>query len=216
MTHRACLSGPVLYRVLPLALVIAFLVLGVGMRVYLHRRRTGRSGVMLFRDDRKGQWLRDAMVLTVPLGHLLQALANAVAPQWLAPIVLPFWPASSVIFYGGAIVVASGVVLMFAAQGGLGPSWRIGIDESSAPGLVDSGFYAFCRNPIFAAAMLCLVGLIAVVPTWFSLVALVGTLIGVRQQVREEEAYLVRTYGDAYRNYARRVGRFFPGVGLLE
>lgn len=116
----------------------------------------------------------------------------------------------------GVIVVAAGVILMFAAQSGLGPSWRIGIDETTAPGLVDSGFYAFCRNPIFAAAMLCLAGLVAVLPTWFSLLALIGTFIGVRQQVREEEAYLLKTYGEAYRNYARRVGRFFPGVGLLK
>ncbi len=196
--------------------MLAFLTLGVGMRVYLHRRRTGRSGVMLFRDDRKGQRLRDVMVLIVPLGHLLQALVNAVGPHWIVPIVLPFWPSSSVIYHGGVFVVAAGVVLMFAAQGGLGASWRIGIDESASPGLVDTGFYALCRNPIFAAAMLCLAGLIAVVPTWFSLVALIGTLIGVRQQVRVEEAYLLKTYGDQYRAYARRVGRFIPGVGLLD
>ena len=155
------------------------------------------------------------MVLTVPLGHLVQALVNAVAPQWLSLIALPLWPSSSAVYYGGVMVVAISVVLMFAAQGGLGASWRIGIDESTAPGLIDTGFYAFCRNPIFAAAMLCLAGLVAVVPTWFSLIALIGTLIGVRQQVREEEAYLLRTYGDQYRNYARRVGRFFPGIGLL-
>jgi protein-S-isoprenylcysteine O-methyltransferase Ste14 len=31
-----------------------------------------------------------------------------------------------------------------------------------------------------------------------------------------EEAYLARVYGDAYRAYARRVGRFLPGIGLLR
>lgn len=205
-----------LYRVLPLALVIGFLVLGVVMRVYLHRRRTGRSGVMLFRDNRPGQWLRDLMVITVPLGHLVHATANALWPQWLSRIALPFWPASSLLYYFGVVVVAVGVVLMFIAQGGLGRSWRIGIEESAAPGLVDTGFYAFCRNPIFAAALLCLAGLVAVVPTWFSLLALIGVTLGVRKQIHEEEAYLLKTYGDQYRGYARRVGRFVPGVGLLD
>lgn len=203
-------------QLLPLALVLAFLLLGVGLRVILHVRRTGQSGVMLFRDRRPGQRARDVMVLTVPLGHLAQALVNAIAPHWLAPIVLPFWPASSLLYYLGVVVVAVGVALMFSAQSGLGRSWRIGIEESAAPGLVHTGFYAYCRNPIFAAALLCLAGLVAVVPTWFSLLALIGTTIGVRRQIHEEEAYLLKTYGDAYRDYARRVGRFVPGVGLLK
>ena len=45
---------------------------------------------------------------------------------------------------------------------------------------------------------------------------LVGAFIGIRQQVLAEEAYLLRTHGDAYRAYARRVGRFLPGVGKLR
>lgn len=182
----------------------------------LHARRTGRSGVMLFRDNRPGQRLRDLMVLTVPLGHLLQAAINATWPHWLARIALPFWPGSNAVYYLGVVITAAGVVLMFTAQGGLGASWRIGIDEFTAPGLVDTGFYAFCRNPIFAAALLCLAGLVAVLPTWFSLIALIGTIVGVRKQVHEEEGYLLKTYGDQYRNYARRVGRFVPGIGLLD
>jgi protein-S-isoprenylcysteine O-methyltransferase Ste14 len=38
----------------------------------------------------------------------------------------------------------------------------------------------------------------------------------VRGQVIEEEAYLLRTYGEEYRSFARRVGRFLPGVGALQ
>ena len=45
---------------------------------------------------------------------------------------------------------------------------------------------------------------------------LVGTYLGVRQQVSVEEAWLRRTYGDSYRDYARGVGRFLPGSGKLR
>jgi len=44
---------------------------------------------------------------------------------------------------------------------------------------------------------------------------LAGAYIGTRQQIAAEEAYLVRTYGDQYRTYARRVGRLVPGIGKL-
>jgi protein-S-isoprenylcysteine O-methyltransferase Ste14 len=42
-----------------------------------------------------------------------------------------------------------------------------------------------------------------------------GTAIGIRAHVKDEEAYLMRTYGSDYADYARRVGRFLPGVGRL-
>ena len=36
-----------------------------------------------------------------------------------------------------------------------------------------------------------------------------------RAQIAGEEAYLFATYGDAFSDYARRVGRLVPGVGKL-
>jgi protein-S-isoprenylcysteine O-methyltransferase Ste14 len=46
-----------------------------------------------------------------------------------------------------------------------------------------------------------------------SLLLLAGGYVGVRAQTSAEEAYLERAYGDAWRAYARRVGRFLPGLG---
>jgi protein-S-isoprenylcysteine O-methyltransferase Ste14 len=53
-------------------------------------------------------------------------------------------------------------------------------------------------------------------PTWLSLLQLVLAAIGIHLQVRAEEAWLLRTYGDAWRTYAARVGRFVPGLGRLR
>jgi protein-S-isoprenylcysteine O-methyltransferase Ste14 len=102
------------------------------------------------------------------------------------------------------------------AQLHLGASWRIGIDEGASPGLVTSGLYRFCRNPIFLALLVTLSGYTLMLPTRLSLGLLLGAYIGVRQQVAAEEAYLLRTYGESYREYARRVGRFLPGLGRFR
>jgi protein-S-isoprenylcysteine O-methyltransferase Ste14 len=51
-------------------------------------------------------------------------------------------------------------------------------------------------------------------PTWLSLAVFAMAVLCIRSQVRQEEAYLLRTYGDEYRAFASRVGRFFPGLGL--
>lgn len=61
------------------------------------------------------------------------------------------------------------------AQLNLGASWRIGIEESSNPGLVTSGFYRFCRNPIFFAILIMLAGYTLLLPTRLSLALLVGS-----------------------------------------
>jgi protein-S-isoprenylcysteine O-methyltransferase Ste14 len=39
-------------------------------------------------------------------------------------------------------------------------------------------------------------------------------VVAIELQVRfVEEPYLVRTHGESYRAYCRRVGRFVPGLG---
>ena len=79
-----------------------------------------------------------------------------------------------------------------------------------------SGLYRFCRNPIFFGILVTLTGYTVLVPTRLSLFLLLGAFIGIRQQVLAEEAYLLRAHGDAYRDYARRVGRFLPAIGRLR
>jgi protein-S-isoprenylcysteine O-methyltransferase Ste14 len=55
------------------------------------------------------------------------------------------------------------------------------------------------------------------VPNLLSAVALLLIVPGLEIQVRRvEEPYLIRIHGDSYRDYARRVGRFLPGVGRLS
>jgi protein-S-isoprenylcysteine O-methyltransferase Ste14 len=60
-------------------------------------------------------------------------------------------------------------------------------------------------------------GLVLVVPNVWAIAGLVALVVAVELQVRRiEEPYLLGTHGDRYRAYARRVGRFVPGVGRLR
>lgn len=56
-------------------------------------------------------------------------------------------------------------------------------------------------------------GYTLLLPTRSSLALPAGAFIGIHLQVRAEETYLLSTYGESYRDYARRVGRFLPGLG---
>jgi protein-S-isoprenylcysteine O-methyltransferase Ste14 len=200
-------------RFLPLAAILAFIAIAFGWRAWLQSRRYGTSGILLFRSSRRGQMVRDSLALVWFAVLIGQAAAAAMWPEWLARRVLLAVPATDILGPIGAVLLVAGLVLMVTAQLELGASWRIGIDPAARPGLVTSGLYRYSRNPIFLAFLVILVGYALLIPTALSLALLIGTYAGVRGQIAAEEAYLEHAYGEAYRDYAGRVGRFVPGIG---
>ena len=191
----------------PLAGIVLFLGVGIGWRSWLQARRYGSSGFLLFQSGRPSQHIRDALGVVLAVALLGQALRAALVPY-------PTPPAGSRAI--GITLLFGGVVFLVASQLNLGASWRIGIEEGARPGLVTTGIYAFCRNPIYLAMLITIAGYAVLIPTPLSIVMLVGAFIGIRRQIFAEEDYLIRTYGDAYRAYAARVGRFLPGIGRLR
>jgi protein-S-isoprenylcysteine O-methyltransferase Ste14 len=200
-------------HLLPLIGLAGFVGTGVVWRSWIHSRRYGGSGFALFRSGDWRQDLREALIL--PIGGIMawQAVVSAVAPDVIdrARVV----QARPSLAYAGALLMLAATALMVAAQLQMGASWRIGIDAAARPGLVVGGLYRFCRNPIFLAMLLVVVGFVLLVPTWTSIAVLVAADALILWSVREEERYLRRTYGDDYAAYAARVGRFVPGVGRL-
>ena len=160
--------------------------------------------------------MRDGFAL-VWFGLLLwQAVVVAGHADWFPRRALVDVSTGRILWPIGALLMLAGLALLVAAQLDLGTAWRIGIEEGARSGLVTGGLYRFCRNPIFLAMLAIMVAYALLIPTFLSSVLVVGTYIGVRQQVSAEEGYLARTYGEAYRDYAARVGRFVPGLGKLR
>ncbi|PSK93697.1 phospholipid methyltransferase [Murinocardiopsis flavida] len=112
--------------------------------------------------------------------------------------------------------MALALALVLASQTAMGASWRIGVDDSEHTELVTGGVFALVRNPIFTAIGVLLGGMVAAVPSLLSVAALGVFVAAVQIQVRGvEEPYLRRTHPGGYPGYARRTGRFLPGVGRL-
>jgi protein-S-isoprenylcysteine O-methyltransferase Ste14 len=201
----------------PLVETLLFLGITIGWRVSLQLRRHGATGLALFRSARALHFLRDAALCAVP--PLIVALAAAPLASPAAAVRLPGRIGSldrPDVQRAGVMVCSIALVLLVAAQVWMGRSWRIGIDESSRPGLVTGGPFRFCRNPIFLCMLVWFAGFALLLPSWTSVAALAVCFVGTELQVRAEEAYLLRTYGDAYASYAARVGRFLPGIGRLR
>jgi protein-S-isoprenylcysteine O-methyltransferase Ste14 len=201
-----------LWRNLPLAGIVAVIVIATLVRPLLQYVRHGSFGIFLFRSGGTGQKLRDSLFVLMVAAFVAQAIGPMHRP-WVHPLVGGvLYDAMQV---AGAILMLGGIALFAAAQLNLGASWRIGIEEAAAPGLVTHGLYSLSRHPIFLGLLTVAAGYALVLPTPLSLALLGGAYIGLRLQIASEEAYLIRTYGEPYRLYARRVGRLVPGVGRM-
>ena len=177
--------------------------------------RHGSWGIVVFKGN-AAQNARDAMLVVLPILLIGQAAVAAWWPQALPLSEADLREPPGVRVALGALLLFGGLLLQATAMLDLGASWRIGIEEKARPGLVTGGLYRFTRNPIFLALIAVLAGYTLLVPTLLSALILLGAVFAIRQQISEEEHYLLRTYGEGYRAYARRVGRLLPGIGKLD
>jgi protein-S-isoprenylcysteine O-methyltransferase Ste14 len=201
---------------LPLIGIVVFVGVVCCWRPWLQLRRYGSPGVLFFQSGDWRQNVRDGLGVVLVVCLVGQAIAAVGWPESLSPIRVIYRPEFAIWYVVGAFLLFGGLIFLVLAQLHLGASWRIGIDEGARVDLVTTGLYRFCRNPIFLGILMTLTGYTVLVPTRLSLVLLLGAFIGIRQQVLKEEAYLLRTHGDGYRDYARRVGRFLPQIGRLR
>ncbi len=185
----------------PLVGIAVFFAVGLWWRPWLHQRRYGSSGLFMFRSGRRSQDVRDALALVLILALVVQA---AVSPSLISS---PAWRVL------GLLLLLGGIILLVVGQLALGASWRVGIEEGAKPGLVTDGIYRWSRNPIFLAFLAAVAGYAVLLPTPLSFLLWAAFYAGVRAQIRSEEEYLLRTYGEAFRAYARGVGRLILGVG---
>lgn len=202
-------------RYVPLVATLLLYAIAGFWRPWLQYRRHGASGFLLLRSGGLAQKVRDAgtvLVFTLLLAQAGMTLGRT-SPSLL---VSPATSTGLVLSAIGAALMLAGLVLLVVGQLHLGASWRIGIEAGAKPGLVTDGLYRVCRNPIFLGLLVFVTGYALMLPTILSLVLLVALYVGIRQQIAAEEVYLTDTYGDTYRDYARRVGRFLPGIGKLR
>jgi len=110
----------------------------------------------------------------------------------------------------GLAVGLAGAAVTFGSQAAMADSWRIGTDPASDRPLVTSGIFAHVRNPIYLGLILQVLGAALLMPTAASAVAAVAAIGGLNLIVASEERFLLDRYGDAYRAYLARTGRFLP------
>ena len=198
---------------LALALWGAFALIALGGRILLQLLRTGSTGVSgISGSFGSVEWLGGVL-------FALSLIVGGAAPVLqLTDVVEPVEALDATgVWVAGLALYALGLGICVWAQLAMGASWRIGVDESERTELVTHGPFALTRNPIYSGVIPLVAGLTLLAPNPVAIAAFAALLVSLEIQVRlVEEPYLLREHDPAYREYASRVGRFVPGVGLLR
>jgi protein-S-isoprenylcysteine O-methyltransferase Ste14 len=79
--------------------------------------------------------------------------------------------------------------------------------------LVTSGPYRWVRHPLYMMGLIAYLGFALLSENWFiALMAVVGFFLLIIRTSSEEDR-LVQKFGDEYRQYMNRTGRFLPKLG---
>jgi len=79
--------------------------------------------------------------------------------------------------------------------------------------LVMKGPYRFVRHPFYDAVAISVVANSLVAANWFLLAGGIVTITLIVARTRREEERLLLRFGDSYRAYMMRTGRFLPRIG---
>lgn len=192
------------------AVSISWFLVAFVLRVAVHRRATGDSGIRRNAGPAfsSAWWARLAFITSIVAIGLAPFL---VAAGWIEVLDALRHRALQ---WTGLGVATTGIAATFWAQLEMGRSWRVGVDPEERTELVTSGMFGLVRNPIFSTMGITALGVVLLVPTVIGIVGFLVLLGALEAQVRAvEEPYLRSIHGSAFEAYEREVGRFLPGIG---
>lgn len=169
-----------------------------------HRAKAGTREKL----DRRKEGL--VMLATLrPAGAALwgSIIAYMINPAWMAWSAVPMPPW---LRWSGAGFSALSIALLIWTLPTLGTNLTDTVVTREHHTLVTRGPYRWVRHPFYVSMALITLGCSLIAANWFIFVSgvVVFTLLAIRSRVEEEQ--LAARFGEAYRNYQKRTGRFLP------
>lgn len=175
--------------------------------VAFYSRRRSHTGEKLDRWQEGGFILLGLRLGGIPC--FLGSMAWMIQPQWMSwsALPLPIW----VRWLGVGILVLWGCLLFWTFYH-LGKNLTDTVVTRREHSLVTTGPYRFVRHPFYLAFFVGMIGFGLSTANWFLLAtALVPAgFLFVRTPI--EEAKLIERFGDDYRHYMAKTGRFLPTI----
>jgi protein-S-isoprenylcysteine O-methyltransferase Ste14 len=187
-------------------IVAAELLVLFGVRAYYSfLRSTGTE-----RASRGGP---ESILLTVTLAILALLHFGALLAYIVWPSVLA-WSAVAVaepLRWAGIVVSCAGAAGEIWAAVSLGASYSPLLRVSEEQALITTGAYRWIRHPLYAFGLPLMVGWGIAAASWFiTATGIVVILVAMLLRAPHEEAMMLGAFGERYREYMGRTGRFVP------
>jgi len=174
------------------------------------RYRARQSGEVIPRAREGKPAVLGRLLFAAPL--FLSIFAYMLNPQWMAwsSLLLPDW-----LRWLAAAVGLAMLPMIYWMFRSIGKNISETFLTKESHVLVTHGPYRWIRHPLYTFAMIGLISLSLLAANWFMLLLSCLAFIGIAAfVVPREEAELGRKFGEAYRVYQERTGRFIPRLPL--
>ena len=174
------------------------------LRLYYHwLARTYKSGIKNV-GGRSLAALQELLALPVIGGFLLYIFV----PESMAWASLPL---PSPLRWLGAVLGAVSLPFLFWVQRALGKNFSTQLRIRADHRLVTHGPYRWVRHPMYTVLLVFAVGLFLLLANWFvGGAAVLGIALVMIIRTPYEEQMMLEAFGDEYRRYMERTGRFLP------
>jgi len=146
----------------------------------------------------------------IGIATMLGLFAYMVNPEWMAwsSMRVPVW----LRWFGVGLGMAGGVLLVWTLRS-IGKNLTDTVVTRREHTLVTRGPYRWVRHPFYDAVAMSVVANALVAANWFLLAGGLVTFGLLVLRTSREEDRLVARFGDSYRDYMNRTGRFLPKLG---
>ena len=190
---------------------LAFFVVLIAARIIYLRSRRGTNPVAIGRGKKGFQFIFEIYAFAALAGWMIEVISYALHIQLrVLPSILHLQvidsPVAKII---GVLLITTGFVTLIFAFVSFGDSWRIGFDVRTPGQLVTTGVFGFSRKPIYVCLNLWFIGTFLINGTLIFLIFALLAIIHLHYQILREERFLLELYGQPYRDYLAKTGRYF-------
>lgn len=185
-------------------ILIAFIFILSFSIAFTFRRRADKQGGQLRSNEGQGIVRFMRLLSLIAWGFIFAYVLN---PDWVegVQLPLPLWARSI-----GALLLVAVIPLMYWVYISLGLNVSPTESTRTKATLVTHGPYRWIRHPLYTVGTMAYLGIGLATALWPVMVGLLAPIIFLAIRTPKEEARLIETFGDAYRQYMARTGRYVP------
>lgn len=189
-------------------------VVDVALHIYMDMKKIQGRGLSAMREP-DAVVPKSAMVAIAASTLLVFALVLPIPIAWLTSqgsvLVQSLFPLadSPVLLWSGGLVTLGGGVILHGWSRHVrqlhASSWTM----TETHKLIMKGPYSRIRHPSYLSYFLSFIGLVLMIPSVLTILLFVG-IPGYYRAAVQEEPLLISLFGNDYRNYMMKTGRFIP------